>query len=268
MADLDKFFAGSIPKIYEAYLGPLLFQPYADDMAERIAALAPKHILETAAGTGFVTLAVASRLPSAAITSTDLNQAMLDIASGKPGAEKITWQACDATRLPFADASFDVVVTQFGVMFFPDRLAGYREARRVLRPGGTFIFNVWDSIGKNPVTETVVEGVAEVFPEDPPSFLRRLPHGYFDVPAIVATLREAGFSDIRHETVTLPCTAPSAEWAAVGLCQGTPMRNEIETRDAKRLAAATEAARRKLEARYGRGEISGPMQAIVFSARL
>jgi SAM-dependent methyltransferase len=140
MSATDVAFAGSIPALYDRYMGPLLFEPYARDIAARAAALGPQHILETAAGTGIVTEALARALPQADIVATDLNQAMLDVAAERVRAANVRFQQADAQALPFADGEFDLVLSQFGVMFFPDRVGAYREVRRVLKPGGRVLF--------------------------------------------------------------------------------------------------------------------------------
>ena len=177
----DKVFAGSIPKLYDEYLVPLIFEPYATDLAQRLASRSVTRLLEIAAGTGVVTRALASRLPEdVAIVATDLNQAMLDQASAVGAARPVEWRQADAMRLPFADGTFDAVVCQFGVMFFPDRVGAFSEARRVLRPGGVFVFNAWDRIAENELADTVTTSLQSVFPGDPPRFLARTPHGYHD----------------------------------------------------------------------------------------
>lgn len=267
MTATDKVFSGSVPAIYESHMVPMLFHPYAVDIASRVAAHAPADVLETAAGTGAVSAELLRQLPpGTAITVTDLNQAMLDVAARKlpPGA--VRFQACDALQLPFPPRSFDAVVCQFGAMFFPDKLAGYREARRVLRGGGVFVFSVWDSLAHNLATQIVSDAVADAFPDDPPAFLRRTPHGYHDAASILATLREAGFSSVRSETVTLPCRAPSAMAVAVALCQGSPLRGEIVQRAPDGLAGITDIAARAVTGAFGRGPIDSTMQAIVFEA--
>lgn len=266
MTATDTAFAGSIPAIYDRCLGPLLFEPYALDLAERIAAFAPGHILETAAGTGIVTVAIARRLPSAQIVATDLNQAMLDVAAARSGTEKVTFQAVDAQSLPFDDESFDAVVTQFGVMFFPDRIAAYREARRVLRPGGHFFFNVWDRLEENPASLAVAEAVASLFPDDPPAFLRRTPFGYHDVARIEADLENAGFSSIEVETVARRSRAAEPSDAATGMCMGSPLRSEIEARDPSRLEEAVQAATARLAPFIGPDGLDAPMSAHVVTA--
>lgn len=267
MVDTDRAFAGSIPALYDRYLGPLFFSPYAEDLAARIAELSPGAVLETAAGTGIVTAALARRLPEGTrLTATDLNPAMIDIARSKAAHRAIDFRPADATALPFVDQSFDLVACQFGAMFFPDKLKGYREAYRVLKPGGSFLFNVWDRIEQNHVGETADLAVADLFPADPPHFLRRTPHGYFDAKAIAATLAEAGFRDIAAVTVAKRSRAPSPREPAIGICQGTPLRNEIVARDPDKLEAATDAAEAALARRFGPGPVDAPMQAIVFRA--
>ena len=179
----DKVCAGSIPENYDRYLVPLIFQGYAEDMARRVAARSPKRVLEIAAGTGVVTRAMAATLPlDATYVATDLNQPMLDYAmSRQRGDSRFSWRQADAQELPFGDASFEAVCCQFGAMFFPDRVRGYRETRRVLKPGGYFLFNVWDRIEENIFANDVTTALAEVFPSNPPCFLARTPHGYHDI---------------------------------------------------------------------------------------
>ena len=268
MAAVDKLFAGSIPEIYDRLLVPLLFEPYARDMAERIAGTKPQDLLETASGTGVLTRAIASRLPMhSRIIATDLNQPMLDRAAASKALEgRVTWRQADALALPFGDQEFDVVACQFGVMFFPDRIAGYRETRRVLKPGGRFFFNVWDAIRENEFAETVTEALAAVFPDDPPLFMVRTPHGYHNVETIREGLAAAGFADISAETIDRESRAATPTDAAIAYCQGTPLRNEIAARDAARLEEATRAAATALTHRFGTGPIEGRIRAHIFTA--
>lgn len=263
--DADRSFAGSIPQIYERTLVPLIFEPYAADLAARVAQRRPSRVLEVAAGTGVVTRRLADLLPrAAAIVATDLNQAMLDLASAVGTSRPVEWRRADAMRLPYADGAFDVVVCQFGAMFFPDRAKAFSEARRVLRSGGALIFNVWDRIEHNELADCVTLAVADLFKADPPLFLARVPHGYHDTGLIAADLKRGGFTGL-PAFATLPARsrAPSARDPAVGYCQGTPLRNEIEAREAARLDDVTAAAQEAVRSRFGAGPIDAKMQAHV-----
>jgi ubiquinone/menaquinone biosynthesis C-methylase UbiE len=268
MAEVDKLFAGSIPEIYDRLLVPLIFEPYARDLAARIVGAKPADVLETAAGTGVLTNAIVSRLPaSSRITASDLNQPMLDRAAARKALEgRVSWRQADALVLPFGERTFDVVACQFGVMFFPDRIAGYKEARRVLRPRGRFFFNVWDAIDRNEFADVVTQALAAVFPHDPPLFMARTPHGYHNVETIREQLAAAGFADISVETIGHTSRAATAMDAAMAYCQGTPLRSEIEARDAARLEEATKAAADALVHRFGNGPIEGRIRAHVFAA--
>jgi ubiquinone/menaquinone biosynthesis C-methylase UbiE len=262
----DSAFTGSIPELYERHLGPLLFAPYAHELAARIRAQPAARILETAAGTGIVTRALHAALPAATIEATDLNPAMIAHAAAQLAAPNVTWSVANAMKLPFEEGSFDVVICQFGVMFIPDRVLAFREARRVLEAGGRFVFTMWASLEHNPFAETIDRAAASMFPEDPPSFLARVPYGHGDRAATEAELRAAGFSQIAVEALELPSRAPSAADAAIGFCQGTPLRMEIEVRDAARLSEITEAAARAVADRFGAGPVEAPMRADVFVA--
>ena len=265
-AGSDKVFAGSIPEVYDQLMVPLIFEAYAEDMAARLAGRTPRRVLEIAAGTGAVTRELADTLPvGSQLVATDLNQAMLDRAAARGAARPVEWRQADAMKLPFADGEFDAVACQFGVMFLPDKAKAFSEVFRVLRVGGMFVFNVWDRIEANEFAEEVTRGVANVFPADSPRFLARTPHGYHDIATIEQHLAQGGFT--RQPTVTtLPARsrARDARTAAVAFCQGTPLRNEIEARDASKLDEATAAAAKALEAKFGSGPIDGLMQAHVF----
>ena len=268
MVATDKLFAGSIPEIYDRYLVPLIFESYASDLAGRLAKANPKDVLETAAGTGVLTRAMATRFPeSAHIVATDLNQPMLDHAKARrSGKGRVEWKQADALALPFKDQSFDAVACQFGVMFFPDRIKCYKEARRVLKPGGHFLFSVWDRISENDFADTVTEALTTVFPDDSPRFLARTPHGYHDAEQIRADLGAAGFTKISIEAVDARSKAPSPLDAAVAYCQGTPLRNEIEARNKSRLDEATTKAAEALARRIGNGPVDGRIRALVITA--
>jgi ubiquinone/menaquinone biosynthesis C-methylase UbiE len=268
MVATDKLFSGSIPEIYDRLLVPLIFEPYAHDLAERVARAEPRDVLETAAGTGVLTRAIGARLPAhTRIFATDLNQPMLDHAATKQShRERITWRQADALALPFENEEFDVVVCQFGAMFFPDKIKGYEEARRVLKPGGRFLFNVWDRIAENEFADVVTKALSALFPRDPPLFLARTPHGYHDGDRIRGELTAAGFADISIDTVDHRSRAESSRVPAIAFCQGTPLRNEIEARDAALLEEATKVAAAALAHRFGSGPIDGRIRAHVIMA--
>lgn len=263
MADAE--FTGSIPEIYDRCMGPMLFEPFAQDMAARFKDF-EGAVLETAAGTGRVTKALARAMAAgASLTATDLNEAMLNKAAELAPDLKVEWRQADAQALPFADGRFDAVVCQFGVMFYPDKDAGYAEARRVLKPGGRYVFSVWDRLDANPLSKAMHEAIGAHLPADPPQFIARTPFGYNDQAAIRAALERAGFRDVEIETVTLETRARSAEDAACGLCTGSPLRAEIEARGD--LDAAVAAVARVLAERFGDGAISANGQALVVTAR-
>jgi len=264
MSSNDKVFAGSIPKIYEEHLVPLIFEAYAADLAGRLRAHPVTRLLEVAAGTGVVTRALDAALPErAGIVATDLNQAMLDQAATASSRRAIEWRQADALQLPFPDASFDAVVCQFGVMFFPDRPRAFAEARRVLKPGGVYAFSVWDRLDQNDFADVVTTALAGFFPDDPPRFLARTPYNYHDKKAIARDLAAGGFGQPAIDTVPARSRAASAEIPAIAFCQGTPLRGEIEARGAGQLATATDAATQAIAARFGRGAVEARMQAHV-----
>jgi ubiquinone/menaquinone biosynthesis C-methylase UbiE len=268
MLETDKVFAGSVPENYDRYMAPLIFEPYAADLAQRAASLSPSAVLETAAGTGVVTRALAPKLPvSASYVVTDLNQPMLDYAASRQAPDsRIKWRQADALALPFEDAAFDLVCCQFGAMFFPNRTAAYREAKRVLKPGGRFLFSVWDRIEENVFADDVTNALAKIFPHDPPRFLARTPHGYHDTALIHSELEGAGFARVEIETRAEQSRAPSPRLPAVAYCQGTLLRNEIEAREAGKLEAATDHAASAIAEKHGGGEVAAKIQAHVIMA--
>lgn len=258
-------FAGSIPQFYEQYMVPLIFEPYAADLARRVALCEPERVLEIAAGTGVVTRQLTNLLaPTVSIIASDLNPSMLDHAAAVGTRRPVEWRQADAMQLPFPDASFDVVACQFGAMFFPDKAKAFAEARRVLRPGGAFIFNVWDDIAYNEFADTVTQALAACFPDNPPRFMARTPHGYHDPAAIAQDLVRGGF-DPTFELITVAerSRASSPRVVAVAYCQGTPLRGEIEAHGPSGLSLATDAAAAALEKRFGAGAVDGLIQAHV-----
>ena len=261
--DSDKVFTGSIPKLYDTYLVPLIFEPYAADLVNRLRSRSLSRVLEIASGTGVVTRVLASVLPeSVSIVATDLNQAMLDHASVVGTKRAVEWRQADAMQLPFGDGTFDAVVCQFGVMFVTDKPKAFSQARRVLRPGGIFIFNVWDRIEENEFADTVTTALESLFPKDPPRFMARTPHGYYDRLSIERDIADGGFTkSAQIATVAARSRATSPRVPAIAYCQGTPLRNEIEARDAARLGEATDIAAEAIAQRFGRGAVDGKIQA-------
>ena len=265
--ETNRIFVGAIPKVYETYLVPLIFEPYAVDIVARLAAHRPGRVLEIAAGTGVVTRMLADTLPAqSAIVATDLNQPMLDEAMAAGTSRPVEWRQADAMSLPFGDASFDAVVCQFGVMFFPDKGKAFAQMRRVLRPGGVLLFNAWDRIEDNEFPHVIQQALARVFPQDPPRFMEQLPHGYHDRDRIAADVQAGGFPPPRIETIARRSRAANARTPAIAFCQGTPLRSHIEARDASRLAEATDAAASALEKKFGTGAVDGKIQAHVVEA--
>jgi ubiquinone/menaquinone biosynthesis C-methylase UbiE len=268
MSDADKAFARSIPEYYDTCMVPLIFKAYAEDMAERVASIAPMSVLETAAGSGVVPRALIRRLhPAARYVVTDLNQSMLDHATRRQVPDKrIEWRQADALDLPFEDDSFDAVICQFGAMFFPDRTKGYAEARRVLKKGGRFFFNVWDRIENNEFADVVTDAAGKMFPDDPPRFLARIPHGYFEHDLMREDLTQAGFSECTIVTKDEMSRAPSARQVAVAYCQGTPLCNEIEARDQGSIQCVVDSATAALEARFGKGAVAAKICAHIVTS--
>jgi ubiquinone/menaquinone biosynthesis C-methylase UbiE len=268
MSGAEKAFVGSIPENYDRYMGPLKFEPYAVDLAARLPVRDGMRVLELACGTGRLTRRLRERLPADAhLTATDLNEPMIALAQtlvAGTGAA-IDWQPADATSLPFADTAFDAVVCQFGLMFFPDKPAAVREARRVLVPGGRFLFSVWDALEHNELTQIAHEVILRLFPDDPPRFYD-IPFGFHDPAAIRALLTDAGFGEVEITTVALTSTAPSAEDAARGLVEGTPMAGVLRARGPIVIAEVRDAVAAEIAVRCGAGPTRCTMQALVVSA--
>lgn len=264
MPTLETRFSGSVPENYDRGLGPFIFEHYARQMAERCAALNPRYVLETAAGTGIVSKAMRECIaPDCSILATDLNRPMLDYAATKFGSDAaIDFATADACQLPFEDGQFDVVVCQFGVMFYPDRQSSYEEALRVLKPGGSYLFSVWDKWAKNPFAEIAYDVGAEFCADDPPTFYK-VPFSYNDIDAIKQALDNAGFADCAAER--LPHTQPLFDVSlfAKGIVEGNPLREELLERGIE-LASIRSRMSQAVRDRLGQ---SMPLQAIFVTAR-
>jgi ubiquinone/menaquinone biosynthesis C-methylase UbiE len=256
-------FVGSIPHYYDRYLGPRIFQDFADDLAQRAAKQNPDAVLELAAGTGILTRRLRDLLlQDCALTSTDLNQPMLDVAKAKfLDNERVCFETADATSLPYDTSQFDTVVCQFGVMFFPDKPASYKEVLRTLKPGGRYIFNVWGAQAANPFAAIAHEVVTALFPENPPGFYK-VPFGYHDERDIVESLREAGFSEVETKSLHITSEVGSAEDFAKGLVFGNPLFEEVTSRGGDPDAVCHAIA----ESIQQRLDTSMPLHAIVFTA--
>ncbi len=266
MKDMELRFTGSVPAAYDRLMVPLIFKPYADEMAARARGFGPTRILETAAGTGVVTQALAAALPDAEIVATDLNPPMLEMAAQRVRAANVRFQQADALALPFADSSFDLVACQFGAMFFPDRVAGHAEAHRVLADGGRYLLAIWDRIDANPLTEIAQQVLIDSFPDDPPLFMREGPFSYTDPSRIESDLHDAGFGTVEIETIEKHSRCPSAHDAASALCYGTPMGLEIADRAPGSLERVFEAVERAFRKFEGPGGIDAAMSAHVVTA--
>jgi len=262
MSTHEPVFTGAMPAFYDRYMVPLAFRVYAAAMVERLRAKPPAGLIETGCGTGIVTYAVADAFPQAEIVATDVSGAMLDFAKAKRPDARIAWREADAAALPFAVASFDTVMCAFAVMFFPDKRRAFREARRLLAPGGRFVFSVWDRMEANEIHAAVFHAVAALFPGDPPSFMRRVPFGYNDADLIRADLAAAGFAEVSVEAVERELRAPSAREPAIGLCQGGSSRAEIEARDPGGLERVTEQVAAAVARHFGPGPITGQSRAL------
>jgi SAM-dependent methyltransferase len=264
MSDMNRSFAGSMPAFYDRFLVPVMFEPFARDLASRLQGLKSGRLLELAAGTGIVTRAMVESLPLAVhITATDLNAAMLEQAKSHAGLDRVIWREADALSLPFSDRVFDCTVCQFGVMFFPDKVAGFREAFRVLRPGGRLMFNVWGD-REGTVQQLAGLEVGRLLSRDPATLLAP---EYNDVETAKAELATAGLGSIIAENVVKTSHFQSPRDAAISSCHGGLLRAQIERHAPDRLDEITDRTTAVIAARYGNGQIDAPLRAIVFTAQ-
>lgn len=260
-------FSGSIPKYYENNLGTIFFEPFSTEMALRIKDLKANSILEIACGTGRLTkyLPLITAKKFGSITATDLNPAMLDHAKRTVAWKNIDWQVVDAMELPYGNSLFDVVVAQFGVMFYPDKQKAYKESYRVLADEGSFVFSAWDSLRHNPIAQLTHDVITEFFPTDTPEFYK-IPFSYFSEDEIRADLTTAGFKAVHIESMKLEGYAPSAHYAAEGLLQGTPLFNAIIERGENFLPAMIEKLAHEIRSLFGDTDLSIPIQANIVTA--
>ena len=222
MARFGADYGGSMPEYYDRILGPAQFGPFGDDLVRRLSRDPGGDVLEIACGTGLVSRRLRERLvPAVKLHATDLSAAMLAYARAHvPGA--IDWRVADASALPYADAAHGAVVCAFGIMFVADKPGAFREMRRVLKPGGALLFNVWDRIELNPHGRIGSEILEGWFPGEPEMRSARAPFEFHDRDLIRRMLEDAGFHAVRHDDVRVAIGAPSAREYATGLVCGTP----------------------------------------------
>jgi len=266
MAGSDSKFVGSIPEIYDRCLVPFIFEPFAADFAKRLDVPGGGSVLELACGTGVLTRAILKSLPrDSRLVATDLNPPMLEHARRRLGADpRLEWQVADAMKLPFPDASFDRIVCQFGVMFFPDKPAALAEARRVLKPGGMLAFNVWDSVERNRYVEVSDAVVGSFFPSNPPPFFQ-VPFGYHDPAVLRSAMEGARFAKVSVEQVVLEGTSPTALDAARGLVEGCPLIVQIQERGVSDPGPIVTAVAAKLAEEYGDAPLRCKLAAVWIS---
>ncbi len=267
MSDQSSQFVGSIPEKYDRCIGPYIFHEYAANLAARAVAAEPTDMLELASGTGILTRKLRDQLaPHARLVATDLNQPMLDVAASKfADGEQVDFQTADAMALPFDEGAFDLIACQFGVMFFPDKQVAFREAARVLRSGGRYLFNVWGSMAENPFSEKVHQIVTQFFPDDPPGFYK-IPFGYADSSVVMADMEAAGLRDLTCETMSVNKGVDDWTGLAHGMVHGNPLIAEIQDRGGVNPDEIEQAILSGLREFFGSEPASMPLQASIYSA--
>ncbi len=267
MADTHADFSGSVPEKYDRYLGPLLFEPFAQDLATRIGPEAIEDVLEIACGTGRLTKHLRARLPAPVrIEAIDLNPVMIAIARSALPEAGIHWMKGDAQELPHATGSFDLVICQFGIMFMPDKSRALAEFHRVLRKGGRLLFNTWNSIETNKVVHAASETINRFFPGNPPVFYRS-PFSFHDDILIRSLLQDAGFGDIRVNLLKTTGSSPSAAEAAMGLVEGSPVIGFILENAPELLPRIRESVEKEIGDRFGAFPLLSPLQAWIAEGR-
>jgi SAM-dependent methyltransferase len=228
----DARFHGAVPTYYDRYLGPFLFESYAETLAGRLPRRDGTRVLEIACGTGIVTQRLLRALPpGGSLVATDLSEAMLEFARHKIEDKRLTWRTADAGALPFDDASFDVVVCGFGLMFVPDKSKALSEARRVLAQGGTLLASVWGSLADNPSIGALHEKLVAMFPANPPRFLET-PYGFGDAAYWRCGMMDAAFTYVTVDRIHNAASSPSAEDVAKGFVKGSPLFPALTDRGA------------------------------------
>lgn len=261
--DADRSWVEGMSDAYDQWLVPTVFHPFAVDLAGRVAGHAPHRVLEVAAGTGALTTELVRAVRSADVVATDFNVSMVEL--GRRRVPEARWRQADAMELPFADAEFDIVASQFGAMFFPDKQTAFREALRVLRPEGSYLISTWAELEAHDFEAALVRALHGLFPDDPPTFIADVPHGYADPDVVTKDLRAAGFAVVTVERVTVEGRARSVAELMAGYCRGTPLRSALDARgDLDELQSAITAE--MVRALGSDGEVVGRMAALVFEA--
>lgn len=178
---------------YERLFVPAEFREWAPRLLAAARVDKGQRVLDVACGTGIVTREAARLVgPSGSVVGVDLDPGMLAVAARlTPGIE---WQRGSATDLPFQDGSFDAVVSQFGLMYFPDRAQALREMMRVLRSGGHLAVAVWDTLEHTPAYADLVALLERMVGQHAADTLRA-PFVLGDVSALTAILSSAGIVD-------------------------------------------------------------------------
>ena len=255
-------FEGSVPANYERYLGPFLFEPYALDLVSRLKDKKYSDILEIACGTGRVTAHLAKSVKHDTLTATDFNPDMISVAKEIIKNKKIKWMPADAMELPFEDSSFDLIVIQFGIMFFPDKEKGLKEIYRVLKTGGKLIYNTWN---KEETNEAIHEGrviIESYFGENPPIFYS-VPFSMYDDRELTTLTRRAGFKSITTTLVKKEGIGPSASDLSKGIVEGNPVYLSIIERIPSSLNNIKDDIQKKLVEKFGDKPVKSPLQAWV-----
>lgn len=258
-------FGGSIPEKYDKYLTPLFFEPYADDLISRIKGREYDSILELACGTGRVTMNLRREFPGSKLTATDINPDMLSVARKNVTHPNVVWDTVDMQEIPFDDSSYDLIVCQFGVMFVPDKVKAFKEIYRVLKPGGRFVFNVWESFQRNLVSYHTDQVINSFFGEDPVMFIQ-IPFSYHNKTEIGNHLQNGGFSDFSFDHVKREMDRINAGDASIGLIEGNPSINAINERKPELLDEIRMRLKATLAENFGDNPMKYSLEAIVCEA--
>jgi ubiquinone/menaquinone biosynthesis C-methylase UbiE len=262
---------GSAPELYERYLVPAITSLWARDLIERAKPVPGESVLDIACGTGAVTRLAAERIGRGRIVGLDLNKGMLAVAKTVPASPAIEWIEGSALNLSFEDESFDLVLCQLGLQFFPDRPLALKEMKRVLAPSGRMALSVYSAIEKTPAAYAFV-GALDRYLGPHASSIKRAEHIFADADELARLVRAAGFDRVRVETVSQRITFPSVlDYVRFQLI-ATPMASLLDDRDnaARETAIGDIASETKAlldPALLANGQLSFPQEAHVVVAR-